>query len=316
MSDESPRDDRISSDPKTIREWAVDRDVVPVETAGTGGTPGLDLVPASEGEAYELLEWEEFADLLAESELVVHREGDDLDVVHGEQVEQGTYEEPVESGGAGDPSVEEDPRTVESEPGTEEPGTTGAEPADPGSTDHGTRPGKDEPVDPEIGGSADPERGGQGASDMDESTDLGVDEPVDPEMPEAEREDVVDEPIEDDPGMGMGPDDPVERERREHGTSPGGTVERGGSALDEGDEGKTVVDDAGQEVGMVVAIDEDEGLMYVDPNPSFTQKVMAKIGWGSADEGDYPVEEERIQEVTDDEVVLKAGSAFGEADRA
>ena len=279
MSDESPRDDRMSSDPETIREWAVDREVVPVETAGTGGMPGLNLVPASEGEAYEVLGWEEFADRLAESGLIVQREGDDLDVIHSEQVEQGTAGEPAETGGVGQPSVDEDPRTVEPDPGTDEP--------DPGTDEPGTA-GMDEPAEPEMG-AAEP--------GMDEPG-MGSDEPG---------------MGSDDPGMG--PDDPVERERREHGTSPGGSVERGGSPLDEAHEGKRVVDDAGQEVGMVVAVEQEEGLMYVDPNPSFTQKIMAKIGWGDAGEGDYPVEAERIQEVTDDEVVLKPGSALGEADR-
>ena len=237
-----PRDDHTSSDLETIREWAVARDVVPVEMAGAGTGPGLDLVPVSEGDAYEVLGWEEFADRFANSELVVQRADDDLEILHGEQVEQGTVGQPHESGGAGDPSVDEDPRTVEPDPGS------------------------DEPADP------------------------GMDEPA------------------------MGSDDPVERERREHGTSPGGSVEHGGSTVDEVDEGKQVVDDAGQQVGIVVATDQEEGLLYVDPNPSFTRKVMAKIGWGNAGEG-YPVEAEHVQDITDDKVILKPGSALGEADR-
>ena len=237
MSDKNPRDDHTSSDPETIREWAVEREVVPVETAGTGAGPGIDLVPASEGEAYELLGWEEFADRLADSELVVQREGDDLEILHGEQIEQGTAGEPHQSGGVGDPSVDEDPRTVEPDPGTDEPGTTEA-----------------------------------------------------------------------------GADDPVEHERREHGTSPGGSVEHGGSTLDEAHEGKQVVDDTGQQVGIVVAVDEAEELVYVDPNPSFTQKIMAKIGWGDAGEG-YPIGAEHVQDISDDKVILKPGSPLGEANR-
>ena len=226
MSEESPRDERMSSDPETIRKWAVDRDIVPVETSETERAPGVDLVPASEGEAYEILEWEEFADRLAEFELVVQQEDDDLELVHGEQIEQDTFKEPAE----------------------------------PESTDYETHPEMDEPVEP-------------------------------------------------------GMDEPVERERREHGPSSGGSVERGGTSLDEGDKGKTVVVDAGQEVGIVVEVDETERIIHVDTDPSFTQKIMAKIGWSDAGGGDYPVEAERIQEITDDKVVLRGGSMAGEADR-
>lgn len=68
------------------------------------------------------------------------------------------------------------------------------------------------------------------------------------------------------------------------------------------DEGKTVVDATGEEIGVVTEV--EAGRAYVDPHPSLTEKVMAKLGWGEADEEDYAVEPSQIARVTDDEVEL------------
>mgnify|MGYP000589719578 CR=1 FL=1 len=70
------------------------------------------------------------------------------------------------------------------------------------------------------------------------------------------------------------------------------------------DEGKTVIDETGDEIGRVVEV--ENGRAYVDPDPSVTDTVMSKLGWGSRDGGSYLLENEAIETVTDDEVRLRS----------
>ncbi|QLG29655.1 PRC-barrel domain containing protein (plasmid) [Halorarum halophilum] len=72
----------------------------------------------------------------------------------------------------------------------------------------------------------------------------------------------------------------------------------------EDDVGKEVVynDDT---VGRIVEI--RHGTAYVDPDPGIVETVAAKLGWADAsDEEDaYPLQEETVERVTDDEVRLR-----------
>ena len=72
----------------------------------------------------------------------------------------------------------------------------------------------------------------------------------------------------------------------------------------ESDEGKRVVDSHGETIGMVSEI--KNGTAYVDPDPSITDKIRSKLGWGDADKDDYPLKADRIDTVTDDEIRLKS----------
>jgi len=72
---------------------------------------------------------------------------------------------------------------------------------------------------------------------------------------------------------------------------------------DKHDRGKTVVDRSGEEVGIVA--DEQSGTLYVDPHPSLTDKISAKLGWGDMDDESYPLEASQISEITHDEVRLR-----------
>lgn len=69
------------------------------------------------------------------------------------------------------------------------------------------------------------------------------------------------------------------------------------------DEGKEVVNSAGESVGRVVEV--KHGTAYVDPDPGVTDTVMSKLGWGDADEESYPLQEDAIETVTDDQIKLK-----------
>jgi hypothetical protein len=67
------------------------------------------------------------------------------------------------------------------------------------------------------------------------------------------------------------------------------------------DEGKTVIAD-GQQVGVLVEV--EEGRAYVEPEPSITESLMAKLGWGEADVDAYPIYDDAVAAITDDEIRL------------
>lgn len=73
-------------------------------------------------------------------------------------------------------------------------------------------------------------------------------------------------------------------------------------SLSEDDEGKTVVDASGSEIGMVVEVEADT--MYVDPHPSLTDKIKTALDWGGRDEDAYPVTASKVDRIEDDKVML------------
>ena len=68
------------------------------------------------------------------------------------------------------------------------------------------------------------------------------------------------------------------------------------------DEGKTVVDAEGDEFGMVVDVEGDT--MYVDPDPSITDRIRTALGWEDHDDDTYPVDGRSIARIEDERVVL------------
>lgn len=75
--------------------------------------------------------------------------------------------------------------------------------------------------------------------------------------------------------------------------------------ITESDEGKPVVTATGEKVGRVIEV--RHGTAYVDPDPDIGDTIMSKLGWGEADEDAYPLQKERIESVTDDEIRLHGG---------
>lgn len=69
------------------------------------------------------------------------------------------------------------------------------------------------------------------------------------------------------------------------------------------DEGKTVVDDDGDEVGIVS--DVRHGQAYVELDPGITDKIKSKLGWGDVDDDTYPIQDEQVDDVTDDEIRIE-----------
>lgn len=74
--------------------------------------------------------------------------------------------------------------------------------------------------------------------------------------------------------------------------------------LSRDDQGKVVLDESGQQIGMVAEVDGQTA--YVDPKPGLTDRLKARLDWGSHGDDDYPVESSQITEITDDEVVIRS----------
>ncbi len=68
------------------------------------------------------------------------------------------------------------------------------------------------------------------------------------------------------------------------------------------DEGKRVVSADGEKIGMVTEV--RGGMAYVDPDPGMFESIKAKMDWGDAGEDSYPLDGDKIAEVTDDEIRL------------
>jgi hypothetical protein len=94
------------------------------------------------------------------------------------------------------------------------------------------------------------------------------------------------------------------------GTKAGPGLLRGAMAqFSDDDEGKTVVNADGEEVGIITTV--EHGTAHVDPDPGITDKIMSTLGWSDQDEDTYPLQEESVEAITDDEVRLASTAGTG-----
>lgn len=75
--------------------------------------------------------------------------------------------------------------------------------------------------------------------------------------------------------------------------------------IDESVKGKRVINEVGDEIGIVSGV--RAGTAYVDPDPGISEEIMTKLGWDDIDEDDYPLREAEVERITDDEVHLRRG---------
>lgn len=69
--------------------------------------------------------------------------------------------------------------------------------------------------------------------------------------------------------------------------------------------GKTVVTRDGDDVGVVSTV--NHGTAYVDPDPGIATKLKTTLGWeDDPDEDGYPLQEEAVETITDDEIRLRS----------
>ncbi|WP_128476691.1 PRC-barrel domain containing protein [Halorussus pelagicus] len=69
------------------------------------------------------------------------------------------------------------------------------------------------------------------------------------------------------------------------------------------DEGKPVTM-GDEKVGMIAEV--EHGTAYVDPDAGITDRIKATLDWGDRDEDTYPLDESRVDAITDDEVRLRS----------
>lgn len=74
--------------------------------------------------------------------------------------------------------------------------------------------------------------------------------------------------------------------------------------LTEDDEGKRIVTADGESIGTVAKV--DRGVGHVRPDPD-SEKIRSYLNWENPDDGDYAFQETAVEEVTDEEVVLREG---------
>jgi hypothetical protein len=70
------------------------------------------------------------------------------------------------------------------------------------------------------------------------------------------------------------------------------------------DEGKILVDEEGEELGVVTEVEDDTA--WVDPDPGLGEATLAAFGWAEKNEDDYTVEGELVVTVTGQEIRLDA----------
>lgn len=71
------------------------------------------------------------------------------------------------------------------------------------------------------------------------------------------------------------------------------------------DEGKNVVDETGEKIGIVSGVRGDTA--YIDPDPGVTDQVKTMLGQQDVDAEDYALDAEMVEDVTDDEIRLQQG---------
>ncbi|AGB30999.1 hypothetical protein C488_02475 [Natrinema pellirubrum DSM 15624] len=69
------------------------------------------------------------------------------------------------------------------------------------------------------------------------------------------------------------------------------------------DEGKRVVNANGDEIGIVQSV--SGGTAHIDPDPGMTDTIKSKLGWGDRDEDTYPLDDDHVESISDDEVRLQ-----------
>ncbi|WP_247003323.1 hypothetical protein [Halosolutus gelatinilyticus] len=71
------------------------------------------------------------------------------------------------------------------------------------------------------------------------------------------------------------------------------------------DGGKRVIDSNGTEIGVVLDVDDEEGTAYVEPNQEVGGELKSRLGWGSDAQSEYPLRNDAIGEITDEEIRLR-----------
>ncbi len=70
------------------------------------------------------------------------------------------------------------------------------------------------------------------------------------------------------------------------------------------DESKPVINASGERVGRVIAV--NDGVASVDPDSGLTETLLSMLGWAEPDGDSYALQSEAVEEITAEEIRLKA----------
>lgn len=73
-------------------------------------------------------------------------------------------------------------------------------------------------------------------------------------------------------------------------------------SVDADDEGKTVRDGDGEELGLVVDVSDEGDALFVDPHPRIAEHVAADLGWTERESGDFRVDAADVHAIDGDAV--------------
>ncbi|WP_312909239.1 PRC-barrel domain-containing protein [Natronosalvus caseinilyticus] len=76
----------------------------------------------------------------------------------------------------------------------------------------------------------------------------------------------------------------------------------GGDRLTATDEGKPVVDTAGERLGTVAGVTDEH--LLVDSEGGLTERLRARLGWGRQERGSVSIERSKVVDVTDESVIV------------
>jgi sporulation protein YlmC with PRC-barrel domain len=74
------------------------------------------------------------------------------------------------------------------------------------------------------------------------------------------------------------------------------------TVLSTNDEGKFLMDNEGEQIGIVTEVDAEEQVAYVEPEPDVAEAIIQGLGFGDADEDDIEVPADSVATVTDTEI--------------
>lgn len=74
------------------------------------------------------------------------------------------------------------------------------------------------------------------------------------------------------------------------------------TVLSTADEGKFLMDVEGEQIGIVTAVDAEEQVAYVEPEPGMAEAIVQGLGYGDKDDDDIEVPADSIETVTDTEL--------------
>lgn len=314
----------VKEDPDEVRRWAEERDAVPVTDLNATGPGAFALRHENEveGSTHERVTWDDFATSFRDEDMAFHHTDEDDEAGTHRFVRRSDAE--GRSGGERTDADRGVAGTAEDEGRPAEGGTGASRTAESRSTDDHS-----DEAEPDIGAAdtetttASRDRDTEMTTETETTTDTdagsgrtgaAADRDADEGTVVGDREGGVESGIGADADAGRtgtetgrtdtgtGPDaDAGRTETDARGTETGMTSDT--DLLADVSQGDSVVDDQGETVGLVTAV--EGSTLFVDPDPGLTEKLSAKLGWVDQDDAEYTIDASDVASVEGGNVRLR-----------